>query len=125
MKRGLASDLVVSPYSTIMTLGLDAPRAVANMRALEQEGALGELGYYDAIDYTPDRLAIERPIDGESRIAPEHAALVVGRVVIGRLVEEFGGLREGQETVGEARGNPELLLVLRAEYLADPWAERF
>ena len=59
LKRGLASDLVVSPYSTIMTLGLDAPRAVANMRALEQEGALGDLGYYDAIDYTPDRLAID------------------------------------------------------------------
>lgn len=59
LKRGLASDLVVSPYSTIMTLGLDAPRAVANMRDLEQEGALGSLGYYDAIDYTPDRLALD------------------------------------------------------------------
>lgn len=59
LKRGLASDLVVSPYSTIMTLGLDAPRAVANMQALEQEGLLGPLGYYDAIDYTPDRLAVD------------------------------------------------------------------
>ncbi|MCE9607517.1 MAG: hypothetical protein K8U03_21735 [Planctomycetia bacterium] len=79
LKRGLAGDLVVSPYSTIMTLGLDAPRAVANMQALEQEGVLGALGYYDAIDYTPDRLSLDgttvdedaldaslTPVDGEA-----------------------------------------------------------
>jgi cyclic beta-1,2-glucan synthetase len=87
LKRGLASDLVVSPYSTIMTLGLDAPRAVANMQDLEQEGALGALGYYDAVDYTPDRLAVdgqtvdedalEASVDGTTADEPKPVAEIV------------------------------------------------
>lgn len=88
LKRGLASDLVVSPYSTIMTLGLDAPRAVANMQALEQEGLLGPLGYYDAIDYTPDRLAIDgRAVDDDALDASLDAAATDAPTPVGEIAK--------------------------------------
>lgn len=56
LKRGLAKDLVVSPYSTLMALTIDPVAAVNNLHGLEAEGALGEFGFYDALDYTPERV---------------------------------------------------------------------
>ncbi len=56
LKRGLAKDLVISPYSTALAAMLDAPAALENFRLLSEEGADAAWGYYDAIDYTPDRV---------------------------------------------------------------------
>jgi cyclic beta-1,2-glucan synthetase len=56
LKRGLSDDLVVSPYSTVLA-ALVAPRAALdNMRRLAREGAFARYGFYEAIDYTPERL---------------------------------------------------------------------
>lgn len=57
LKRGLSEDLVVSPYSTLLALSF-APSlgtAIENLRFLEREGARGEFGFYEAIDYTTSR----------------------------------------------------------------------
>ncbi len=59
LKRGLAEDLVVSPYSTLMAVGIDPVRSVQNLRRLEADGLRGEFGFYEAVDYTPDRLGAE------------------------------------------------------------------
>jgi cyclic beta-1,2-glucan synthetase len=56
LKRGLSEDLVVSPYSTFLAGMIDPASARDNLRRLEREGALGRYGYYEAIDYTPERL---------------------------------------------------------------------
>lgn len=56
LKRGLAEDLVVAPYATVMALMVDAPAAVENLQRLADEGLYGALGYYEAIDYTASRL---------------------------------------------------------------------
>ena len=56
LKRGLASDLVVAPYATVMALMVDPKAAVANLQRLADEGAAGTFGYHEAIDYTPSRL---------------------------------------------------------------------
>ncbi|MGE3316867.1 MAG: hypothetical protein AB7O26_17260 [Planctomycetaceae bacterium] len=45
-----------SPYSTALALAFDPVQAVANFRTLVTEGADGPLGFYDAVDYTPERL---------------------------------------------------------------------
>ena len=52
LKRGLASDLVVAPYATALALAVDAHEALRNLTELEQRGALGAYGFYDALDYT-------------------------------------------------------------------------
>jgi cyclic beta-1,2-glucan synthetase len=59
IKRGLARDLVISPYSTALAVQIDPVQSVANLRDLIAEGAEGEWGLYDALDYTPSRVAAE------------------------------------------------------------------
>ncbi len=56
LKRGLADDLVVAPYATVMALMVDAPAAFQNLQRLTEAGLAGSFGYYEAIDYTPSRL---------------------------------------------------------------------
>lgn len=56
LKRGLAEDAVVAPYSTFLALLVDPEGAVENIRALASEGVNGPYGFYEAIDYTPERL---------------------------------------------------------------------
>jgi cyclic beta-1,2-glucan synthetase len=57
LKRGLGEDLVVSPYATAMASMYDGPAAARNLVRLQAEGGIGRYGLYDAIDYTPERLA--------------------------------------------------------------------
>lgn len=56
LKRGLANDLVVAPYATLLAVMVDAPAAVANFGPLRGAGGEGPFGFYEAIDFTPDRL---------------------------------------------------------------------
>ena len=55
-KRGLAEDLVITPYASAMALMVDPERACWNLRRLAREGVLDTYGFYEAIDYTPARL---------------------------------------------------------------------
>ncbi len=56
LKRGLAEDLVIAPYATVMALMVDPEKACANLDRLRKEGQLGAYGFYEAVDYTPGRL---------------------------------------------------------------------
>lgn len=56
LKRGLSEDLVISPYSTALAATISPTAAMENFRALTKEGALARFGFYEAIDYTPERL---------------------------------------------------------------------
>ena len=56
LKRGLIEDLVVSPYSTILAANVMPGPAMENLRVLERAGALSRYGFYEALDYTPERV---------------------------------------------------------------------
>jgi len=56
LKRGLIEDLVVSPYSTILASIVLPEQGIENLRVLEREGALSRYGFYEALDYTPERV---------------------------------------------------------------------
>ncbi len=56
LKRGLIEDLVVSPYATALAALLTPRAAIENFRQLTKEGALTPFGFYEAIDYTHERL---------------------------------------------------------------------
>jgi cellobiose phosphorylase len=56
LKRGLANDMVVSPYSTLLALCIEPQDAVENLKELSRLGMDGDWGYYEAIDFTPSRL---------------------------------------------------------------------
>ncbi|KKW20182.1 MAG: hypothetical protein UY62_C0062G0002 [Parcubacteria group bacterium GW2011_GWF2_50_9] len=56
-KRGLAEDLVVAPYASMLALMVEPEKACENLERLSAEGAGGLYGLYEAVDYTPSRLA--------------------------------------------------------------------
>jgi cyclic beta-1,2-glucan synthetase len=56
LKRGLAEDLVIAPYSSVLALLVEPVLACENLQRLSQEGREGAYGFYEAIDYTPSRL---------------------------------------------------------------------
>ena len=57
LRRGLADDMVVAPYATLLALMVSPQKACENLFRLEKNGAHGEYGFYEALDYTPSRLA--------------------------------------------------------------------
>jgi cyclic beta-1,2-glucan synthetase len=65
LKSGLAEDLVVSPYSTVMALMVDPAAAASNLRLLVDQGMEGRFGFYESIDYT------------EARVPPGRRAVIV------------------------------------------------
>ncbi len=60
LKSGLAEDLVVAPYATVLSALVRPDLALANFEALDREGLNGKFGYYEAIDYTPGHVPPER-----------------------------------------------------------------
>lgn len=57
LRRGLADDMVVAPYATLLALMVSPQKACENLIRLQKNGAHGEYGFYEALDYTPSRLA--------------------------------------------------------------------
>lgn len=55
-KRGLEQDLVVAPYATILALPFAGQQGLADLAKMKELGAWGEYGYYEAIDFTGERL---------------------------------------------------------------------
>lgn len=55
LKRGMDQELVVSPYSSFISLPCAPKAAVKNLRALEALGLSCSYGFWEAVDFTPDR----------------------------------------------------------------------
>ncbi|NMF98277.1 cyclic beta 1-2 glucan synthetase [Aromatoleum toluolicum] len=55
LKRGLADDLVIAPYASVLALMVAPEEACVNLQRLAAEGFLGKFGFFEAIDYTPAR----------------------------------------------------------------------
>jgi cyclic beta-1,2-glucan synthetase len=78
LKRGLADDLVVAPYACLLAASLRPKEVIANLEHLASEGALGPMGYYEAIDYTKERLeAGQRRAVVRTYMAHHHGMSVV------------------------------------------------
>ncbi|MBZ9675101.1 GH36-type glycosyl hydrolase domain-containing protein [Mesorhizobium sp. ES1-1] len=56
LKRGLGQNTVIAPYATILAAQFNPREAVRNLARLRQIGALGRHGFYDAVDFTPQRV---------------------------------------------------------------------
>ncbi|MBU3154285.1 GH36-type glycosyl hydrolase domain-containing protein [Clostridium estertheticum] len=56
LKSGLENELVISPYSTVMALQTDFRGAYDNLKRLTREGLEGNYGFYEAVDYTKNRM---------------------------------------------------------------------
>jgi cyclic beta-1,2-glucan synthetase len=77
-KRGLADDLVITPYASLLALWVDPPSVVENIRRMSREGMMGFYGFYESIDYTESRL----PLGQESAIVNSYMAHHQGMIMI-------------------------------------------
>jgi cyclic beta-1,2-glucan synthetase len=55
LRRGLATETVVAPYASMLALPVDADAAMENLHRLEALGLVGDYGFYEAADFTPER----------------------------------------------------------------------
>ncbi|MER8646523.1 glucoamylase family protein [Mesorhizobium sp. M1252] len=56
LKRGLGQNTVIAPYATILAAQFTPRESVQNLARLRSIGALGRHGFYDAVDFTPQRV---------------------------------------------------------------------
>ena len=57
LKRGLAYDLVIAPYASVLALMIAPVAACQNLQTLTKAGYRGAYGFYEAIDFTPARMS--------------------------------------------------------------------
>ncbi|MGN0145155.1 MAG: GH36-type glycosyl hydrolase domain-containing protein, partial [Clostridium sp.] len=55
LKRGLEDEIVISPYSTIISIPFCGKRAIENLVKIQGGGTLGRYGFIEAVDYTKAR----------------------------------------------------------------------
>jgi len=58
LRRGLGAETVIAPYASALALPVDAGAAMENLRRLEELGLIGDYGFYEAADFTPDRTPV-------------------------------------------------------------------
>lgn len=56
LQRGLGRDLVVSPYATALALTVRPALATSNLKALAGLQLIGRYGFFEAADFTPERV---------------------------------------------------------------------
>jgi len=56
LQRGLSESLVIAPYASALALMISPVEACENLQRLAAEGRTGDYGFYEAVDYTPERL---------------------------------------------------------------------
>jgi cyclic beta-1,2-glucan synthetase len=77
-KRGLAEDMVISPYASILALPYSPQAVVENIEKFRNLGMWAAYGLYDAIDFTPTRLGLGE----ESNIVRSYMAHHQGMILI-------------------------------------------
>jgi cyclic beta-1,2-glucan synthetase len=88
LKRGLDRDHVIAPYATLLAVDVDASAAIRNLARLEDAGGAGPYGYYEALDYTPERAKV----DGAPNIVRSYMAHHQGMGLIAIANRLTGGI---------------------------------
>ena len=57
LKRGLSGDIVIAPYASVMALMVNLTASLDNIRKMQTLGLQDIYGFYEAVDFTPKRLA--------------------------------------------------------------------
>ncbi|MEY8402633.1 glucoamylase family protein [Oscillospiraceae bacterium 44-34] len=91
LKRGLDSELVVSPYSSFLALLLAPRSALRNLRRLRDLGLEGRYGLYEAVDYTPARLAGDEDFEVVRSYMSHHlgmSLIAIDNVLQGNIMQK-------------------------------------
>lgn len=87
LKRGLGDNLVVSPYSTVLAAMVKPDIALQNLKRLASNGMLSRYGFYESVDYTPERLPKNQPSSIIRSYMNHHQGMSV--VSLNNLINQF------------------------------------
>ncbi len=77
LKRGLADEMVVAPYGSVLAI-TDYPKEVyQNLKKLEEYGMYGKYGFYESIDFTPERLEKNKKTAVVKTYMAHHQSLIL------------------------------------------------
>src|SRR5690606_15176161 len=103
LRRGLAQDLVIAPYASMMALMVAPVEASRNLRQMARAGFAGRYGMYEAIDYTPGRLPRGQPFALVRSFMAHHQGM--GLLALGYVLH-------GQPMQGRFVADPEFQATL-------------
>jgi cyclic beta-1,2-glucan synthetase len=108
-RRGLADDIVVAPYATALAAMVEPAEALRNFVELAREGADGQYGFYEALDYTHSRVPADARCVVVRMYMAHHQAMAI--VAIANALN--GGVMRARFHVEPAARASELLLQER------------
>ena len=77
LKRGLADEMVVSSYGSVLALSDIPKKVVENINKLKQYGMEGKYGLYESIDFTPERVKKGQTGQPVKTFMAHHQALIL------------------------------------------------
>ncbi len=77
LKRGLADEMVVSSYGSILAINEIPKDVVKNLKVLDEQGMYNKYGFYEAIDYTPERVEKGKRASVVKTYMAHHQALIL------------------------------------------------
>ncbi|RPI24945.1 MAG: cellobiose phosphorylase, partial [Chloroflexota bacterium] len=76
-KRGLADDLVIAPYASLIAIGYEPQAVVQNLASLIEQKMIGLYGVYESIDFTVDRLLLDVPSAVVGEYMAHHQGMIL------------------------------------------------
>ena len=77
LKRGLADEMVISSYGSVLAITEDPKGVVNNLKRLEKQGMNGKYGFYESIDFTPNRVSKNKKYENVKTYMAHHQALIL------------------------------------------------
>ena len=77
LKRGLADDIVVSSYGSILAIPDEPKEVIKNINILKKYNMYGKYGLYESIDFTPERLGKGKKYEVVKTYMAHHQALIL------------------------------------------------
>ena len=77
LKRGLADEMVISSYGSILAITEDPKGVVENLKRLEKQGMYNKYGFYESIDFTPNRVEKSKKYANVKTYMAHHQALIL------------------------------------------------
>ncbi|MBX3140942.1 MAG: hypothetical protein KF875_09350 [Trueperaceae bacterium] len=78
LNRSYSSDLVIAPYASMLALRHRPEAVLENAARLAEAGALGPHGFFEALDFTPER----RPLGADRALVRSHMAHHQGMILL-------------------------------------------
>ncbi|MBU1353875.1 MAG: carbohydrate-binding protein [Gammaproteobacteria bacterium] len=93
LRRAPVGELVIAPYATALATQVDVGAACANFRALAKLSARGRYGFYEALDFTPERQTHGEKFTRVSTYMAHHQGMTIvalANVLLGGVAQRWG-----------------------------------